>query len=281
MNKLLSSCMIILSMTALQVPSLAGQTGKQSILDQIGLDQKLNAEIPLDLQFRDSSGRTVRLGQYFGKRPVLLTLVYYECPMLCTLVLNGTVRALRTLNFSAGKEFDIVTISINPQETPELAAAKKAQYLDNYRREGGEKGWHFLTGREDQIKQLAAAVGYRYTYDAESKQFAHPSGIILLTPAGKVSRYFYGVEYSPRDIRLGMVEAAKEKIGSPVDQLLLCCYQYDPSTGKYSLQIMNFLRFGGALTVVGIGVLLFVLIRKGHHQVPPESGPETGADYGL
>jgi protein SCO1 len=271
MNKLVSSCMIVLSLAALQAPSLAAQTPEASILSQIGLDQKLNAEIPLDLEFTDSSGQAVRLGQYFGKRPVLLTLVYYECPMLCTLVLNGTVRALRTLEFSAGKEFDVVTVSINPNETPELAAAKKTQYIDSYRREGAAKGWHFLTGREDQIKQLADAVGFRYVYDAKSKQFAHPSGIILLTPGGKVSRYFYGVEYSPRDIRLGMVEAAKEKIGSPVDQLLLCCYRYDPSTGKYSLQILNFLRLAGAVTVVGIGLLLFVLIRKGHHQASAES----------
>ena len=234
MNRLRSFLISTILVTALPA---SAQTAKANILDQIGLDQKLDAQIPLNLEFTDESGQTVRLGQYFGQRPVLLTLVYYECPMLCTLVLNGTVRALRTLDFS--------------------------KYLDSYRRKGAEQGWHFLTGKEDQIKQLADAVGYRYAYDAESKQFAHPSGIILLTPAGKVARYFYGVEYSPRDIRLGMVEAANEKIGSPVDQVLLFCYHYDPATGKYSLAILQFLRLGALLTVAGIGLLLFFLIRRG------------------
>ncbi len=263
MNRLRSFLISTILVTALPASALAAQTAKANILDQIGLDQKLDAQIPLNLEFTDESGQTVRLGQYFGQRPVLLTLVYYECPMLCTLVLYGTVRALRTLDFSAGKEFEIVTVSINPAETPDLAASKKTKYLDSYRRKGAEQGWHFLTGKEDQIKQLANAVGYRYAYDAESKQFAHPSGIILLTPAGKVARYFYGVEYSPRDIRLGMVEAANEKIGSPVDQVLLFCYHYDPATGKYSLAILQFLRLGALLTVAGIGLLLFFLIRRG------------------
>ncbi len=265
MNKVFAFCLTLALMTGFVVPSQAADnSAKRDILDQIGLDQKLNAQIPLELRFKDENGRTVRLGQYFGERPVLLTLVYYECPMLCTLVLNGTVRAMRTLDFSAGSEFEVVTVSINPKETPDLAAAKKAQYVDSYRRDGADKGWHFLTGEEDQIKQLADAVGYRYAYDTDSQQFAHPSGIILLTPEGRVARYFYGVEYSPRDMRLGMIEAAKEKIGSPVDQVLLFCYHYDPTTGKYSLTILNFLRLAALLTVAGIGLLLFVLIRKGH-----------------
>lgn len=271
MNKALVSCASFLLALGLLTPASKAQSAQPSILDQIGLDQKLDAQIPLDLQFQDESGQTVRLGQYFGDRPVLLTLVYYECPMLCTLVLNGTVRALRTLDFSAGKDFEIVTVSINPKETPELAASKKAQYIDSYRREGAEKGWHFLTGKEDQIKKLADSVGYRYAYDAKADQFAHPSGIILLTPAGKVARYFYGVEYSPRDIRLGMIEADQEKIGSPVDQVLLFCYHYDATTGKYSLAILNFLRLGAFLTVAGIGILLFVLIRRGHHHASAEA----------
>lgn len=240
----------------------ADQEGKPSILDNIGLDQKLGSQVPLDLEFIDEAGQPVKLGSLLGKKPVVLTLVYYECPMLCTLILNGTLRALRTLEFSAGNEFDVITVSINPAETPELATKKKAEYLGNYRREGAEKGWHFLTGREDQIQPLADAVGFRYAYDPASGEYAHASGIMILTPEGKVARYFYGVEYSPRDIRLGLVEAASETIGSPVDQVLLFCYHYNPLTGKYTFAVLSILRIAGALTVLGIALLLFFLLRR-------------------
>lgn len=231
-------------------------------LKNVGLDQKLNSQVPMDLEFSDSTGRSVLLGDLFNERPVILTLVYYECPMLCTMVLNGTLKAIRTLEFTVGEDFDIVTVSIDPGETPGLAAEKKAQYLDSYRRESGSRGWYFLTGEEDQIRQLADSVGFRYEYNEETDQFAHASGIMVLTPQGRVARYFYGIDYSPRDLRLGLVEAASEKIASPVDQLLLFCYHYDPSTGKYSLAIFNLLRVAGVLTLIGIGWLIFYLVRK-------------------
>jgi protein SCO1/2 len=246
-----------------------------NILDQVGIDQKLDNQIPLDLRFVDEKGKSVQLKEYFGEKPILLTLVYYECPMLCTLILNGTLRALRTLEFSAGKEFNVLTVSIDPDETPPLAAGKKEEYLGRYRRQGAERGWHFLTGEEDQIRQLADAVGFRYAYDPESGEYAHASGIMVVTPSGRMARYYYGVEYSPRDIRLGLVEAAEEKIGSPVDQLLLFCYHYDPLTGKYSLAIMTFLRIGGVLTIVAMASLILLLLRRDRRQA--ETQAEAGA----
>jgi protein SCO1/2 len=255
-----TTILALILVSCLGTPLLAQQA--PDLLDKIGLDQKLNSQVPLDLEFVNESGETVRLADYFGKKPVVLTLVYYECPMLCTLILNGTVRALRAMDFSAGQEFEVLTVSINPRETPELATEKKRQYLDSYRREGAEGGWHFLTGKEDQIRQLADAVGYRYAYDPESGQYAHASGIMVLTPEGKVARYFYGVEYSSRDLRLGLIEAAKERIGSPVDQVLLYCYHYNPLTGKYSLAIMSILRVAGVLTIIAIAGLLIFFIRR-------------------
>ena len=248
----------------LQLPHVLAQPSDSvpDILENVGLDQKLGSQVPLDLEFLDESGQRVTLGQYFGENLVILTLVYYECPMLCTLILNGTVRALRAMNFSAGQEFQIVTVSINPEETPSIASTKKAQYLESYRREGAENGWHFLTGTEDQIRPLADAVGFRYAYDPESGEYAHAAGIMVLTPEGKVARYFYGVEYSPRDIRLGLVEASSNQIGSPVDQVLLFCYHYNPLTGTYTFTILSILRVAGVLTILGLGLLLFVLLRK-------------------
>jgi len=244
--------------------SLAAQieTARPNILENVGLDQKLNAQVNGDLQFFDEEGNQVKLGQYFGKKPIILTLVYYECPMLCTLILNGVVRALRTLNFSAGEEFEIITVSIDPGETPELALTKKTQYLESYDRPKAAEGWHFLTGKEDQIAQLTEAVGFRYVYDEKSGEYAHASGIMVLTPEGRVSRYYYGVEYSPRDLRLGLVEASDSKIGSPVDQILLFCYHYDATTGRYSIAIMNFLRLAGVATILAIGAFLLVMIRR-------------------
>ena len=231
-------------------------------LRDVGIDQKLDAQVPLDLAFRDETGRAVRLGDYFGKRPVVLSLVYYDCPMLCTLVLNGMVRGLRAIPFEPGKDFEAVTVSFDPHETPALAAAKKRTYLDRYRRPGAEAGWHFLTGGEASIRPLTQAVGFRYTYDPEIKQFAHASGIMLLTPEGRVSRYFYGLEYSARDMRLGLVEASANKIGSPVDQVLLYCFHYDPVTGKYGMVIMNTVRMAGVATVLALGLFLGIMFRQ-------------------
>ena len=238
---------------------------RPELLKEVGIDQKLNSPIPLDLMFRDEHGSAIALGQYFGSKPVILTLVYYNCPMLCTQVLNGLDRSLEQIPMSVGKDFNVVTVSIDPTDQPPLAEAKKAVYLGMYNRPGAASGWHFLTGEESQIKQLAAAVGFRYAYDPDSKQYAHASGIMLLTPEGKISRYFYGVTYPERDMRLGLVEASEGKIGSPVDQVLLFCYHYDPHTGKYGLLISRVLQLGGLATVLIGGIFLIVLFRGEHY----------------
>ncbi len=219
-------------------------------------------QLPLDVELRDEQGRSVRLGQYFGKKPVVLTLVYYECPMLCTLTLNGLAGALRTLSFDAGKEFEIVTVSFEPKDTPALAAAKKAAYLERYQRPGAEAGWHFLTGDADQIARLTGAVGFRYAWDEATRQYAHPGGIVVATPEGRLARYLYGVEYAPRDLRLALIEASAGKIGTKVDQIVLYCYQYDPSTGRYSAALMRMIRVGGAATVLGLGAFVVVMLRR-------------------
>ena len=231
-------------------------------LRQVAIDQRLDVAVPLDLAFRDESGAPVTLAQYFGKRPVILSLVYYECPMLCTLVLNGLVRALRTLSFDPGHEFEIVTVSFNPRDTPDLAARKKATYLAEYDRAGAEQAWHFLTGDADSIERLARAVGFHYTYVPEEKQFAHAAAIMVLTPDGRISRYFFGVEYSPRDLRFGLMDAAGRKIGTAVDHLLLYCYRYDPATGKYGAIVMNLMRAGGVATLLALGGFIVVMRRR-------------------
>jgi protein SCO1/2 len=239
------------------------------LLTDIGLDQRLDAQVPLDLRFKDEAGRDVRLGDYFGRKPVILTLVYYECPMLCTQVLNGLTSALGVLSFTVGQEFDIVTVSFDPKETPELAAAKKAAYLDRYKRKGAGRGWHFLTGDERSIAALTKAVGFRYAYNASIDQYAHVSGIMVLTPEGRLSRYFYGIEYGPRDVRLALIEAADRRIGTPADQLLLYCFHYDPKSARYSLAIMRLVRTLGVATVLAMVGGIIILRRREH-------GPDGG-----
>ncbi len=241
---------------------------RPELLKQVGVDQKLNDEIPLNLAFRDEHGRPVELAQFFGSKPVILTLVYYNCPMLCTQVLNGLDRSLEVLPLEIGKDFNVVTVSIDPTDRPVVAEAKQAMYAGMYRRPGAQYGWHFLTGDEPQIKQLADSVGFRYAYDPDSKQYAHASAIMLLTPAGKISRYFYGVSYPERDLRLGLVEASQGKIGSPVDAILLFCYHYDPHTGKYGLLISRVLQLGGILTVLVGGIFLVFLFRGERYALP-------------
>jgi protein SCO1 len=246
-------------------------SSKPGLLAKIGIDQRLNHHVPLDLPFVDENGKDVKLGDYFGERPVLLALVYYECPMLCTQVLNGVTGALKTINFDVGKEFDVVAVSINPREGPGLAAQKKAAYVERYGRPQTAGGWHFLTGRDENIKKLAAAVGFRYAYDEEIKQYAHGAGVELLTPKGVIARYFYGIEFAPRDLRLGIIEASEEKIGSPIDTALLLCFHYDPTTGKYGPTALTMVRIGAVLTVVAFAVFLFVSLRReragGRHSV--------------
>lgn len=240
------------------------------LLQDVGLDQRLNTQLPLSLQFKDEAGRTVRLGDYFGRRPVILTLAYYECPMLCTQVLNGVASAIGVLKFSVGREYDIVTVSFDPRDTPERARAKKAAYIQRYGRPGAERGWHFLTGNSREISALTRAVGFRYAYNASLGQFAHASGIMVATPEGRLSHYFYGIEYWPRDLRLALIEAADRKIGSPIDQVVLYCFHYDPASGKYSLAVMTVVRIAGVLTLVA-GAAAIVWMRRHERHQPPRS----------
>jgi protein SCO1/2 len=231
------------------------------VLKKVGIEQKLNSQIPLDLSFRDEAGREVRLGDYFRSgKPVVLTLVYYECPMLCNQVLNGVVGTLQALSFTPGREFEVVTVSFDPREGPELAAKKKETYLKRFGREGAGAGWHFLTGDKASIDALAQSVGFRYVWDDESQQFAHASAIMVATPEGRLSHYFYGIEYSPKDLRLALVEASKGQIGTPVDELILYCYHYDPATGRFA-PVMAVLRAAGVLTVFGVVALIVFLVR--------------------
>ncbi|HEY7475909.1 MAG TPA: SCO family protein [Vicinamibacterales bacterium] len=232
------------------------------ILREVGIDQKLGAQVPLDLMFVDENGRDVKLGDLFRAKPVVLALVYYECPMLCTQVLSGIDGSLTALSFSAGKEFDIVVVSFDPGETPALAADRRKTFLNRYRRAGAESGVTFLTGRQEAITRLADAVGFRYAYDQEIDQFAHPAAITLLTSDGRVSRYLYGIEFAPRDLKLGIVEASEGRIGTAVDQLLLFCYHYDPASGKYGVAIMNIIRLGGVLTVVALAAFIVFSLRR-------------------
>jgi protein SCO1 len=241
-------------------------SGLPVALRHVGIDQKLNQGLPLDLVFKDETGQEVKLQWYFGEKPVVLALVYYDCPMLCTQILNGMTAAFRVLPFQIGKEFDVVTVSFDPREKSDLAAAKKkvyVNYLPEAARGDATKGWHFLTGDESSIKQLTDAVGFRYHYDEATKQFAHASAIMVSTPHGKLSHYFYGIEYSARDLRLALVDSSKNQIGSPVDQLLLYCYHYDPATGKYGAVVMNVVRLGGIITVLAIVAMMFLLRRRG------------------
>jgi len=245
-------------------------------LREIGIDQKLDEQVPLDLPFRDEGGKLVRLGDYFGTKPVILVMAYYGCPMLCPLTFDGLVRAMRALPFNLGEQFEVVTVSFDPRETPALAAAKKKDYVAMYRRPGGEAGWHFLTGEDTAIHRLADAVGFRYKYDAASGQYAHSTGIMVLTPQGKVSRYFYGVEYAPRDLRLALVQASANKIGSVADEVLLFCFHYNPETGKYGLVIMRVIQVAGIGTVLALGSFMFWALRRERHP-KPSAKPEAGS----
>jgi protein SCO1 len=232
-------------------------------LQGVGIDQRLDQQVPLDLVFRDETGRQVSLATYFQSgKPVLLALVYYRCPMLCTQILNGVASSLKAVSLDPGRDFEIVSVSFDPKDTPEIAFPKKQMYTRRYARPNTANGWHLLSGDETNIKALTSAVGFRYKYDAATDQYAHASGIMLLTPEGRLSRYFYGVEYAPRDIRLGLVEASRNKIGNPVDQILLFCYHYDPATGKYGAVVMNLVRFAGIAFALVCGGFLIAVWRR-------------------
>jgi len=229
----------------------------------VGIDQKLDFQVPLNLHFTDEYGAAVPLSTYFhSQKPVILALVYYRCPMLCTQILNGLESSLKAVSFDPGRDFEIVAVSFDPKDTWQTAAAKKQSYLKRYGRANTANGWHFLTGDETNIKALTDAVGFHYKYDPATDQFAHASGIMIVTPDGRLSRYFYGVEYAPRDIRLGLVEASRNKIGSPVDQILLFCYHYDPSTGKYGAMVMRMIRVAGAGFVLFGAVAILIALKR-------------------
>ncbi|MFB3813199.1 MAG: SCO family protein [Terriglobales bacterium] len=282
-NKIVRALIVALVLM-LTIPAWAqmggGDKGSDKLppqLSNVGIYQHLDAQVPLEAMFRDEFGRTVKLGEYFNQgKPVILSLVYYECPMLCTEVLNGMTNSMRLLKFELGKDYDVVTVSFDPRETPELAAAKKHSYLQRFGRPGGKNGWHFLVGDEKNIHALTESVGFRYHWDPQQRQFAHATGIMVLTPQGRVAQYYYGVSYAPKDLRLGLVEASNNRIGTLVDQLLLYCYHYDPRTGKYGAIITNVLKIAGGLTVLILGSLLIFLFRydpqRAKRRMPASSG---------
>ena len=230
-------------------------------LQNVGIEQHLDGQVPPDLAFVDDTSRPVHLGDYFGKKPIILNLVYYNCTMLCGEALAGLAGSMKLVKFDVGKEFEVVTVSFNPQETPEIAAAKKKDYLERYGRPGTAAGWHFLTGPAESINALTQAVGFQYQYDPKINQYAHATAIMVLTPEGRISRYFYGVDFPPKDLRMGLVEASQGKIGNAVDQVLLYCYHYDPKTGKYGAIVNNILRLGAGVTIVALAAFLLILFK--------------------
>jgi protein SCO1/2 len=236
-------------------------TPPPQILGNISIDQNLKQQVPLDLPFKDENGREVKLSDYFGSKPVILSLVYYECPMLCTETLNGMVSAFKVLKFDVGKEFNVVTISFDARETPALAAEKQKNYLRQYGRPGAEQGWHFLTGPQSSIDAVTKSVGFHYAWDQSTQQFAHATALFLLTPDGKIAQYYYGVEFSPRDLRFGIIEASQGKTGTVVDQVLLYCFHYDPRSGKYGAIITRVVQLAGGITILLLGGFLIAMFR--------------------
>jgi protein SCO1/2 len=236
--------------------------GLPPALRDVGWDQRIGEKLPLDLPLRDEAGRAVRLGDYFGKRPVVLSFVYYGCPMLCTLSLNGLVSAMGVLSLDPGREYEVVTVSFDPRDGPEQAAAQKQAYLKRLRREGAGAGWHFLTGDAAGLGRLTQAAGFRYAWDDETRQFAHPAGVVLATPDGTLARYLFGIEYAPRDLRYGLVEASAGRLGTPLDQVVLYCYNYDPTTGRYGVVIMRVVRLGGVATVLALAGFVGLMLRR-------------------
>jgi protein SCO1/2 len=241
-----------------------GQTpaAERKLLQQIRFDQRLNAQLPINAPLTDEHGAAVSLGRYLGRRPVILVLGYYHCKHLCDVVLNGLVRSLNEIDFKAGRDFDVVSLSIDPRDTPAMAMMRKHEILQRYVQPDSAGGWHILVGREAQIRQVAEAAGFGYAYDPERQEYLHAAGIMLLTPQGKLSRYLFGVKYAPRDLRLGLVEASADRIGTPVDQLLLRCFHYDPTTGRYTLMIIDILRWAGSAMVLLIGTCVLVMLRR-------------------
>ena len=232
------------------------------ILKHVGIDQKIGASLPLDLEFYDETGTTVKLGSYFGDKPVILSLVYYDCPMLCTEVLNGLNRSLAPLNFTIGDEFEVLSVSFDPRETSQLAGQKKAVYTQRYNRPGAKEGWHFLTGEAPAIDALTGTVGFNYVYDEDEGQFVHGSAIMIVSPKGTVSHYFFGIEYPSEDIRLALIESSEEKLGNVFDEIMLYCFNYDPEQGRYGVVIMNSMRVAGVITLLAMGSFMFIMFKR-------------------
>jgi protein SCO1 len=246
-------------------PAESASNGMPDALQKVGIDQKLGDQLPLDAAVKDESGKVDALGNYFKSgRPVIVAFVYYECPMLCNEVLNGLTGSLKGIGLNAGRDFDVIAVSFDARENekPELAKNKKASYMERYGRPGTENGWHFLTATQDSIDKITAAAGFKYEWDEKSQQFAHVGGIMITTPDGRLSRYFYGIDYAPNDIKFGLMDSAAEKIGNPAERLLLYCYHYDPASGKYGLAVLRVMRIASVATIAGIGLMLFVFWRR-------------------
>lgn len=269
-----TAAFVIAAMALLVLPARAQQPGPPPILREVSIAQRLNEPIPPDIIFRDEDGKAVHLGDYFGKKTIVLSLVYFDCPALCTEVLNGELRTMKAISLDLGKDFDAITVSFEPKDMPALAKAKRDVYAGQYGRPGAARNWHFLTGEQASIDALTQAAGFHYAYDSASRQYAHAAAILVLTPHGRIARYFYGVTYPARDFRLGLVEASEGKIGTPTDHALLYCYQYDPMTGKYGLIVMNVVRAAGLLTVLVLGIFMVVMFRRerNHPKGPPAVG---------
>lgn len=267
-----AACVSLLALSSLSCAQFHGREESRAdtpssvvppVLERVAIDQKLGNQVPMDLKFRDENNREVRLSDYAGDRPIVLNLVYYGCPMLCTEILNGLTRSLRALPMELGKDYEVVTVSFDPRETASLAAEKKTKYLDSLRKPGADKHWHFLTGGEKEIAAITDAVGFRYVWDEKIEQYAHGSGIMLLTPDGVISKYFYGIDYSPINMRLGLTEASGGKVGGLAEKTMLFCYHYDPSRGTYVQKLsLALVRAGGALTLVVVGTFIFVMLRR-------------------
>lgn len=266
MNVKFIACACVVALVLAAAPCRAQLNGNMPpILREVSISQNLNAQIPADLAFRDENGAPVHLGDYFGKRPIVLSLVYFNCPALCTEVLNGELHTMQASSLTLGKDYDAISVSFDPKDTPDLAKSKRDVYTAQYRQFGrpaAAQNWHFLTGDAASVNALTRAVGFHYAYDPAINQFAHAAAIMLLTPDGRMSRYFYGITYAARDFRLGLVDASHGKIGTLADHAMLYCYQYDPETGKYGFMIMNIVRAGGALTLLVLGIFMFVMFRR-------------------
>jgi protein SCO1 len=264
--KLVGRVIFVLCLAGMIVRPAAAQLNNPKFTDGVGITQKLGAQVPLDLTFKDETGKSVKLADYFdGKHPVILSLVYFGCPNLCTLVLNDLTRGMNGLDFSAGDDYQVITVSFDPKETPALAADKKETYLQSYRRPNAQQGWHFLTGDQASIKALTDSVGFQYKWDQKFNQYIHPSGLTILTPTGKVSRYFFGIDYGLKDLKLSLMDASGNKIGALTDQLMLYCFHYDETSGKYTLAVVRLMQVGAVLTMAALGTFWFVMFRREHH----------------